>query len=269
MFLATERRPVLLIHGAAGGAWYWEDMLTFLTINGGYPCFAPDITGHGDRSNEHLRAKKIEDYVEDMADFIVNVLFPLYGCFPIIIGHSMGGLIAQKLAERGLAHKVILIASAPPKGIELKRGPLAEITAWDILLGGLSFVTARPFHPSEKLLRSLFVNPERSEKSIERCKKLGVNESPGVIRQLLQSLVAVDRMKISVPMLNLGTREDTIILPEVVENIGVYYQPNGAKTRILENLGHLCPLEYGWKRLASTCLKWMLKNSTSTTTPRT
>lgn len=268
IFPATELIPVLLIHGAAGGAWYWEDMLSYITVNGGFPCFAPDITGHGERSSEHLRTRGVEDYVEDMVDFILNVIYPIFGCYPIIIGHSMGGLIAQKLAERGLANRVILIASAPPKGIELKQSALRGVTATDLLRGGFSAVSGLPFRPTEKLLRSLFVDPEKSKWAIERCKALRINESPRVIYQLLESKIAVDRTKITVPMLNIGTREDTIILPEVIEAIGEYYRPNGARTRFLENLGHLCPLEYGWKRLASTCLKWILAQQTASS-PRT
>lgn len=38
---------------------------------------------------------------------------------PVIIGHSMGALIAQKLAELGLASKLVLIAPSAPKGISV------------------------------------------------------------------------------------------------------------------------------------------------------
>jgi pimeloyl-ACP methyl ester carboxylesterase len=52
------------------------------------------------------------DYVEDLGTFIRKL-----GPKPILMGHSMGGLLTQMLAAKGLAAKAILLAPAPPAGI--------------------------------------------------------------------------------------------------------------------------------------------------------
>jgi pimeloyl-ACP methyl ester carboxylesterase len=39
------------------------------------------------------------------------------GAKPIVLGHSMGGLLAQILASRGLAKALVLLAPASPAGI--------------------------------------------------------------------------------------------------------------------------------------------------------
>ena len=36
---------------------------------------------------------------------------------PVVIGHSMGGLLAQKMAEAGAVRAAVLLCAAPPRGI--------------------------------------------------------------------------------------------------------------------------------------------------------
>jgi pimeloyl-ACP methyl ester carboxylesterase len=259
----ATNNPVLLVHGAGGAGWEWMYFVPYLAERGKLKTYAPDIRGHDTLSGESMLTLSVMDYFEHMADFIVRRIIPVHERLPIIIGHSMGGIIAQKLAEQGLARMVILVASVPPSGIDMKvKHHLAPIL--DILSAGYHNVLSQPFHPSIKLIESLFVEPKKSKDMIELCHKKGLIESPRVIRELLGSQISVDKRKIRVPMLVIGAENDTIIPPEVVLKIGGYYK---TVPTILSHLGHMCPLEYGWERVASLCLKWIQENSTST--PRT
>lgn len=102
-----------MIHGMWGGGWYWHPFKTFFEARG-YVCHTPDLRYHGEGApaEPELGGLSLLDYVDDLQDFIETLPEK-----PIVIGHSMGGLIAQKLAERGLAALLVLACPAPPADI--------------------------------------------------------------------------------------------------------------------------------------------------------
>ncbi len=53
------------------------------------------------------------DYVQDLEKYIRGFEHP-----PILLGHSMGGLLVQLLAQRGLGSKAVLLTPASPHGIQ-------------------------------------------------------------------------------------------------------------------------------------------------------
>jgi len=55
---------------------------------------------------------RIADYVEDVAQ-VVGQLPEV----PVIVGHSMGGLVVQKYLEKYIAPAAVLLASVPVKGV--------------------------------------------------------------------------------------------------------------------------------------------------------
>src|SRR5207237_2086971 len=108
---AETAPPLLFVHGYFGRAIAFERMMTWFASRG-HLCCAPDLRGHGDSLPESDLGKvSIQDYAEDVA----NVARALGN--PIIIGHSMGGLIAQVVATHDCARGIALLASAPPRGI--------------------------------------------------------------------------------------------------------------------------------------------------------
>lgn len=106
-------KHLVMIHGMWGGGWYWEPFKTFFSSRG-YICHTPDLRYHGAGApaDPALGDLSLLDYVADLQDFIATLPEK-----PIIIGHSMGGLIAQKLAERDLAEQLVLACPAPPADI--------------------------------------------------------------------------------------------------------------------------------------------------------
>ena len=102
---------LLLVHGAWHGAWCWERFVPWLEARG-YRVVAPDLRKHGAKTDRAgLRWTRIGEYVEDVS----GVLDGLSG--PVVVGHSMGGLIAQKVLERRGAAGLALLASVPTGGV--------------------------------------------------------------------------------------------------------------------------------------------------------
>src|ERR1041385_8127385 len=109
---AVERgAPMLFVHGYFGRGVAFERMMAWFA-NRGHACYAPDLPGHGDSPAERpLGPRAIHDYT----DAVARVATALEN--PVVIGHSMGGLIAQLLATRDLTRALVLMAPAPPRGI--------------------------------------------------------------------------------------------------------------------------------------------------------
>ncbi|AOY02212.1 alpha/beta hydrolase [Jeongeupia sp. USM3] len=112
---ATLRRaapPLLFIHGAYVGAWCWQSRFLPWFAARGYDCYALDLPGHGSRDRAGLDRFGLDDYVSDIIAAIATLPAP-----PVLIGHSLGGWLAQEVAERTALPGLALLASVPPYGV--------------------------------------------------------------------------------------------------------------------------------------------------------
>ena len=93
-----------------GGSWYLENYLKAAAADG-WDAWAVNLRGHwGSRPVSDLGRISVLDYVEDVRDCL-RALGPA-----AVLGHSMGGLVAQKIAEEGALTAAVFLTSAPPRG---------------------------------------------------------------------------------------------------------------------------------------------------------
>lgn len=88
-----KRPPILFVHGAYSGSWMWSKYIPQF-ISEGYTCYAMNMRGHYKSRVQDMTRVSFYDYVEDIKEVIEEIGEP-----PIVIGHSMGGLLGQKVAE--------------------------------------------------------------------------------------------------------------------------------------------------------------------------
>jgi pimeloyl-ACP methyl ester carboxylesterase len=106
-------KEYVLVHGASHGAWCWDEVAKRLVAQG-HRAIAIDLPGHGRRAAEVRRAS-IAAYTEAVADAMAREGVSR----GIVVGHSMGGLVIPKVAERvpaRVAHLVFLAAIVAPDG---------------------------------------------------------------------------------------------------------------------------------------------------------
>ena len=106
---------VLFIHGMWGSPKLWENFVARFEATG-YKTQCVTLRHHDklitEPAPEGLGTTSLQDYVDDVVE-VVNALDDK----PILVGHSMGGLIAQMVAARTDIAAVIALTPAPPAGV--------------------------------------------------------------------------------------------------------------------------------------------------------
>lgn len=143
--------PVVFIHGSWGSSAMWMAYTSFFAAKG-WDAYAPDLRGHG-KSGGEVAGATMADYVSDVRRTITE-----HGLEnPIIIGHSMGGLIALMYAAEHNAKAVVAIDPSPTKevqgGGEKKEYP-AAYSPMDAGMPSdpMQVMQALPDIPQEKLM---------------------------------------------------------------------------------------------------------------------
>lgn len=105
---SADRLQIILIHGAANSAvvWgFWQQELAGI----GWSSQAVDLRGHGAGRPADLADTSMHDYADDVASVVEQL-----STKPIVLGWSMGGLVAMMVAARGLASACVGLAPSMP-----------------------------------------------------------------------------------------------------------------------------------------------------------
>ena len=242
-----DRPPVLLIHGMFGGAWYWRGYQTLLARHG-YESHALNLRGHhGSRPVRDLGKVSLHDYVDDAIE-VARALG-----MPFVIGHSMGGLVAQKVAERGACRAAVLLASAPPR--------------WIPPVSWLLFRKQIKYLPQLVLGRQ--VMPDRADADALMFNRTPLTEREGFFRQLVPEsgraglelsigAMAVHAARVSCPMLVVGGSDDRFVVPRVARALSRKYR---AALRSYDSFAHHIMAEPGWEQPATDIVHWLDSNA--------
>lgn len=111
---------ILLLHGAFVGGWIFERMRAELNRRG-WKTHAPDLPFHGSEyagaaPHPDLKRQGLSEYRAALTAEIHRLTQPGQPV-PVLIGHSLGGLLAQQLAAQNMARAMVLLAPVAPWGI--------------------------------------------------------------------------------------------------------------------------------------------------------
>ncbi len=108
-------KPVLMMHGLGCGSDAWNAVAPMMAKRGWTP-YTPTLFPQfrvKENPTGQLSTLSLNDYVEAMKSEALSIEKST-GEEPVLMGHSMGGLIAQKMAEQGIGKAAILVTPAPP-----------------------------------------------------------------------------------------------------------------------------------------------------------
>jgi pimeloyl-ACP methyl ester carboxylesterase len=117
----SARPPLILVHGAANSASIWTFWQQELAAQG-WASYAIDLRGHGRSIRVDLSTTSMYDYAADGCMLALQ-----FKRSPIVLGWSMGGLVALMMAAAGLATACIALAPSTPArqcdlSVELRGG---------------------------------------------------------------------------------------------------------------------------------------------------
>jgi len=250
-------KHVVLIHGAFCGGWCFADIMPVLAARG-WSCEAPDLPFHAPGPSRvpapELAKQSVADYTRDMAEFVRRLPEP-----PVIVGHSMGGLIAQQLAAQGLARAIILFASVSPWGvlpsteaeINLAKGLMRAAPFWNKSLNP-SFEVAK----GDSLAG---LDPQAQRRVFD----MFGSESGLALFELFfwmfdaQRATAVDVESVTCPVLVVSGSDDRVISPVTGRKIAGLYA--NATFEEAAGRGHFLIMEDGAAKLGAQCADWLAR----------
>jgi pimeloyl-ACP methyl ester carboxylesterase len=236
-------RPLLLfVHGAFVDHEPFAPWMTALARRG-WRSVAVARRGRLGVGPERARGVSIADYVEDS----LRVLDAL-GERPVVIGHSLGGLIAQKLAELDRCRAGVLLAPAPA----------AMLTAQPVAVPGLlpmvpKILLGRPVRPGCRSCERIALNrvpPADRARIHDRL----VHESGAVYREMIFGTFKVDSAKVRVPLLVASGAQDRIVSPALARWTAERYR---AELVMYEQHGHWLLEEPGWEHIVEDVGRWL------------
>jgi pimeloyl-ACP methyl ester carboxylesterase len=237
------RPPVLCVHGMFGGAWQFDRWLPLLAERG-YDARALNLRGHhGSRPVADIGKVSMRDYVDDALEAAGAI------GSPVVLGHSMGGLIAQKLAEAGAAQAAVLLCAGPPRGI--------LVTSLALVGRQLKYLPAmlrgRAIRPDRADADSLMFNRTPEAEANSAFARL-VPDSGTAGREISFGAVVVDQTRVQCPVLCVTCSDDRFVVPRIGRALAAKY---GAERLVAEGNGHMVIIEPGWEGLASRVLDWL------------
>src|SRR5438477_9322553 len=152
---ATHRPPLLFIHGGYCDAWCWEPYFLPRFAARGYPSYSLSLRGHAaSGGGRMLFVAGLDDYEADVEHVAGELDAP-----PILIGHSMGAAIVERIVAKRPVRGAALLAPVPPAGLLPMAARLAaQNPEYMMQIGG--FDPARLSSAMLTTLRPFYFSPE-------------------------------------------------------------------------------------------------------------
>lgn len=247
----SSRPPILFIHGSSCGGWVWAEHFMPFFAERGYASVAPSFRGHGESpGRERINEFSVDDYVED-----VSLVARELGTRPLVVAHSLGAQVAERLAARHEFAGLVLLAAVSPFG-------LASST--------LNLAWQEP-----GLFASLALTPMLGVRAIDpgaAARALFSEELPAALRerylrrfQLESSRVAMElsvqswlpRVPRRLGGLVIGGDRDVLIPRSDLERTATAY---GAQLEVVPGANHVLMLDAGWRGVAERVAAFFERN---------
>lgn len=253
-----QTKTIVLIHGLFVNNTSWKEWKTYFE-NQGYTVHTPSNPGHAGNPVElkrnipsELRTVSFEQTLNNLVKFIDTLPEK-----PIVVGHSFGGLLVQKLIELNKAVAGVSIDGAPPKNV---MAPLSTIKiVWPVFN---FFKGNNPYLGTKDWYHRAFFNNYSREESDKLYETVAAPESRRLARDpLLKSIGNVDFKKAHNPLLFIGGANDAIFPADFTAKIANSYKDKNSvlDLKIFEGRSHFICGEKGWEEVAEYVLNWIKK----------
>ncbi len=247
---------IIFIHGMFLNPRSWDQWIVYFEERG-YECEAPAWPLHeGEPSflRDHVPA--------DLGSLGLATVYQHHAALvsrepvpPVVIGHSMGGLVMQKLAAAGLIRAGVGICSVAPN-----RMLAAD---WGFLRNSASitnpFAGDEPCEMTPELFHKNFGNTMTEAESNAAWQQFALHESRQVLRNIMGEDGELDTEQPHVPLLFIGASHDEIIPSNLVRRNALAYSDERSHSEFEEfsHRGHFICGQNGWEEVALRIANWL------------
>ncbi len=250
---ASKLPPLLFVHGSFTDGRVWDVYFLPFFAEQGHEAHAISLRGHG-RSDgrQQLPMWRLTDYVADLACAVGKLSQP-----PIVIGHSMGGMVVQKYLEASpRLTGVVLMASVPPQGLFSSNLHMA-IRYPFLFQQMVLFSLLGPNYGSIDMMRRLLFSPDMPTAKLYQFFEYMQAESQIVSMDMMGlNPLRLKPRQVKIPMLVLGAQRDVFISPTLLKETAQFY---GADHHLFSNMAHAMMLEANWKEVATYLRDWVAR----------
>jgi len=269
----SGRRPVVFVHGLwlLSSSWdRWRAVFEdagFTTIAPGWPDDPASIEEA--RANPDAFASKM---VQEVTDHYLGAIAEL-NLKPAVVGHSFGGLIAQKAAGEGASFATVAIDPAPFQGVLAV--PFSSLRSSAPVVGHPSSLK-RGVTLSFEEFRYGWANALDEDEARALYDEFHVAAAGNPIFQVVTANLnpfaetKVDtRNRDRGPLLLIGGDADHTVPVKPTEQAYKIQSRNPAVTElvVLPDRGHSLTIDHGWAEVAQTALDFIIRNGALSTDP--
>ena len=247
--------PVLLLTGTNAAAWTMANVRTSFEASG-YVCHSLTYRHHdlppGPERDAKLVGVSIADFVDDARQAIEEI-----GESPVVVGHSLGGVVAQLLAAEGALRAGVLLNSSIVSGI-------LPTTDGERELGQL-FISAGAFWEQAlgqdlAVLTKYGLNTLPTDMQHDIHARLGT-ESGRVLFEFVfwmydvHQTTLVDQNKVTCPLLFISGTEDKAVATSTARSMAERYET--ADFLAVDGACHYIQFDDQWPGTAAKALDWL------------
>lgn len=217
-------------------------------IDAGFPAEAIDLPGHGINRVDiaSLQTLGLKDYANAIERHVQS-----YSESPILVGHSMGGYLAQDYVLRGHpARALVLLASVPPRAMRWEmlqfafRHPMTAVS--------MDWSKQEAMQDRMDRVRSILMTPKDSPEQVRFVADLLQAESLHALKEL--GLHELPEAHLPVPVFVGIGAQDILIRPEIQATMARDY---GVTPHIYPEMAHMLPVETGFETVVADVQRFL------------
>ncbi len=244
----APKPPLLFVHGGYSDGWCWDPHFLPWFADQGYSSHALSLRGHG-RSGGHetLLISGLDDYAADVERIAASLPSP-----PVLIGHSMGAAVVERLVATRPVPGAALLAPLPPSGLLTMAARLALVRPDDLIRMAVVDPSRLASYVLDKL-HPFYFNDVEPAVLREATRHLGIESPRALLDMSLRLHWQLPERGIT-PVFVLGVEGDRICAPDDVRATASHH---GVDAHLLPGLAHMMMLERGWIEPARALAAWL------------
>lgn len=243
-----SKPPLLFIHGGYCDAWCWTPYFLPWFAAHGYAAYALSLRGHGQSGGrDSLFVAGLDDYAADVEYIASTLPTP-----PILIGHSMGAAVIERLLATHPVRAAALLAPIPPTGLGPVAGRLLSFQP-EYLVNMQRLDAPHLAGDVMASLLPLYFSADVAPDILAEARSHITVESPRALLDLTLRLHG-GRPAMKVRPFILGAESDRIATPDDVRATATLYD---VSPMMVPGLAHMLMLEPAWLTVAEPLLHWL------------